>query len=431
MRYASIENELFIENRRRFAAQMQTQCLAVFVSNDLMPKSADQTFPFRQNPDLFYLTGINQEETYLILFPDAPVEKYREVLFIRKTNDYLAVWEGEKLSKEEAQQISGIKTVLWADEFYHILNMLMLQAEGCYLNLNEHDRAAWKVPYNEMRFAREMRKKYPLHKYFRAAPILHRLRSVKSSYEIALLQTACDITRKAFERVLKMVKPGVYEYEIEAEITHEFLYNRANGHAYHPIIASGKDSCILHYEKNNKICIDGEILLMDFGAEYANYCADLSRSIPVNGRFTKRQKEVYNAVLRILREAKNMMRPGNTLENINKETAKIVESELIGLGLLDKHDVKNQNPDSPLYKKYFMHGIGHYLGLDVHDVGYRHEPIRPGMVFTCEPGIYIREENLGIRLENDILVTDNEPIDLMQLVPIEADEIEQLMNEKK
>jgi Xaa-Pro aminopeptidase len=428
MKYLPINNALFIENRKRFSKKMKDKCLAVFVSNDQMPKSADQTFHFKQNPDLFYLTGIDQEETYLILFPDAPVEKYKEILFVRKTNEYLAVWEGEKYTQEKAREVSGIKTVLWTDDFQNILNMLMFQAKGCYLNLNEHDRASWKVPYHELRIAKEMQEKYPLHEYHRAAPYLHRLRSIKSKYEVDLLQTACDITQKGFERVLKFVKPGVYEYEIEAEITHEFLRNRANGHAYHPIIASGKDSCILHYEKNNKICLDGEVLLMDFGAEYANYCADLTRTIPVNGKFTKRQKEVYNAVLSIMKEAKKLLRPGTTVDEVNKEVGKIVESELIGLGLLKKEDVKNQNPESPLFKKYFMHGTSHFLGLDVHDVGCRHEPIQEGMVFTCEPGIYIREENIGIRLENDILVTNDKPFDLMKNIPIEADEIEELMN---
>jgi Xaa-Pro aminopeptidase len=423
MKYLPIHNALFIENRKHFAEKMKDKCLAVFVSNDQMPKSADQTFHFKQNPDLFYLTGIDQEETYLILFPGAPQEKYKEILFIRKTNEYLTVWEGEKFSKEKAAEISGIKTVLWADDFQNIFNMLMFQAKGCYLNMNEHDRASWKVPYHEIRFAKETREKY-----HRAAPHLHRLRSIKNNLEVELLQTACNITQKGFERVLKFVKPGVYEYEIEAEITHEFLRNRANGHAYHPIIASGKDSCILHYEKNNKICLDGEVLLMDFGAEYANYCADLTRTIPVSGRFTKRQKEVYNAVLRIMRQATQLLRPNNTIDELTKEVGKIVEGELIGLGLLKKEDVKNQNPDMALYKKYFMHGTSHFLGLDVHDVGCRHEPMRAGMVFTCEPGIYIREENIGIRLENDILLTDDKPFDLMKNIPIEAEEIEELMN---
>jgi Xaa-Pro aminopeptidase len=430
MKYLPISNALFVENRTRFSEKMKEKCLAIFVSNDQMPQSADQTFPFKQNPDLFYLTGIDQEETYLLLFPDAPNEKYREILFIRKTNDYLAVWEGEKFTKEKAAAVSGIKTVLWTDDFPNMFNMLMFQAKGCYLNLNEHDRASNNVPYHEFRFAKETQAKYPLHEYHRAAPLMHRLRAIKNNVEVELLQTACDITKKGFERVLKFVKGGVYEYEIEAEITHEFLRNRATGHAYHPIIASGKDSCILHYDKNNKICLDGEVLLMDFGAEYANYCADMTRTIPVNGLFTTRQKEVYNAVLRVMKDATQMLRPGNTIDELSKEVGRIVENELIGLGLLKSQDVKNQNPDAPLYKKYFMHGTSHFLGLDVHDVGCRQEPIKAGMVFTCEPGIYIREENIGIRLENDILVTDSEPFDLMKHIPIEAEEIEQIMNSK-
>lgn len=409
---------------------MSPGCLAVFLSNELMPKNADQTFPFQQSSDLFYLTGIDQEDTYLVLFPDAPNEKFREILFIRKTNEQLLIWEGEKLSIERASDISGIRTVLWNDEFPQMLNTLMLQANGCYLNTNEHDRANWKIPYHELRFAREMREKYPLHSFFRAAPLMHRIRSVKSPLEIELIKTACSISKKAFKRVLNFVKPGVYEYEIEAEITHEFLCQRAEGHAYHPIIASGKDSCVLHYDKNNKICLAGEILLLDFGAEYAHYCADLSRTIPVSGRFSARQKEVYNAVLRIFKKTRDMLRPGVSIEQINKETGKIVESELITLGLLRKEELNRQSSEQPLYKKYFMHGVAHFLGLDVHDVGNRYEPLRAGMVLTCEPGIYIREENLGIRLENDILVTDDNPVDLMEDIPIEAEEIEALMNSR-
>ncbi len=427
MKYLSIEPELFIENRKRFVAQLKPESIAVFVSNDQMPRTADQTHFFRQNSDLFYLTGIDQEDTMLILFPDAPLPKFKEILFIRKTNEHIAVWEGEKYTIEQARQASGIQTVYWNDEFPVLLNTLMLHAANCYLNLNEHDRMHNKVPYHEIRFAHELKAQYPLHEFERAAPLLHQLRSIKSNLEIALMKTACDITEKTFRRILSYVKPGRYEFEIEAEITHEFLINRATGHAYYPIVASGKNSCILHYDKNNQILVDGDILLMDFGADYANYAADLSRTIPVNGKFSPRQKDVYNAVLRIMKQAKQMLRPGRTIDEVNKEVGKIVEGELIALKLLDPKEVENQNPDYPLYKKYFMHGTSHFLGLDVHDVGSRYAPIQPGMVFTCEPGIYIREENLGIRLENDILVTYNDPIDLMANIPIEADEIEALM----
>lgn len=430
MKYLPIDKNLFIENRKKFVQQLKPNCLSIFVSNDIFPKSADATFDFEQNPDLFYLSGVDQEETYLILYPDAPQEKYREILFVRKTNEHIAVWEGEKLTQEQASAASGIQTVLWSDGFHNILNMLMFLAEGVYLNLNEHDRASGNVPYHELRFAKLMQEKYPLHQYHRAAPILHRLRSIKSKWEVALMQEACNITEKGFRRVLQFVKPDVYEFEIEAEITHEFLRNRANGHAYHPIIASGKDSCILHYNNNNKACKAGDLLLMDFGAEYANYAADLTRTIPVSGKFTERQKAVYNAVLSVMKQATQMLRPGTTLEEINKEAGKIVEKELIALGLLNAEEVAKQDPEKPLFKKYFMHGTSHFLGIDVHDVGYRHEPIKAGMVFTCEPGIYIPEENIGIRLENNILVTDNEPIDLMKNIPLEADEIEALMKTK-
>jgi Xaa-Pro aminopeptidase len=430
MKYLPIDKNLFVENRKRFTAQMKENSLAIFVSNDEMPKSADQTFTFKQNPDLFYLSGVDQEETFLILFPDSPIEKYKEVLFVRKTNEYLAIWEGEKLNQEQARSVSGVQTVLWSEEFPNILKMLIVQTKGVYLNLNEHDRSSWQVPYHELRFAKELQEKYPLHEYHRAAPILHQQRAIKSQYEVALMQTACDITGKGFRRVLQFTKPGVYEYEIEAEITHEFLCNRATGHAYHPIIASGKDSCVLHYNKNNKICVEGDLLLMDFGAEYANYAADLTRTIPVSGKFTPRQKEVYNAVLRVMKQATQMLRPGTTIDEVNKEVGKVVEAELININLLKAEDVKNQDPEKPLYKKYFMHGTSHFLGLDVHDVGNRYAAIQPGMVFTCEPGIYIREENIGIRLENDILVTDGNPVDLMKNIPLEAEEIEALMNQK-
>ncbi len=430
MKYSAIDNNLFIENRKRFTAQMKENSMAIFVSNDEMPKSADQTFTFKQNPDLFYLSGVDQEETFLILYPHSPIEKYKEVLFVRKTNEYLAIWEGEKLNQEQAKNVSGVQTVLWSEEFPNVLKMLMVQAKGVYLNLNEHDRSSWQVPYHELRFAKELQEKYPLHEYHRAAPILHQQRAIKSQPEVALMQTACDITEKGFRRILQYVKPGVYEYEIEAEITHEFLRNRATGHAYHPIIASGKDSCVLHYNKNNKVCTDGDLLLMDFGAEYANYAADLTRTIPVSGKFTPRQKEVYNAVLRIMKQATQMLRPGTTIDEVNKEVGKVVEAELININLLKAEDVNNQDPEKPLYKKYFMHGTSHFLGLDVHDVGNRYAAIQPGMVFTCEPGIYIREENIGIRLENDILVTDGNPVDLMKNIPLEAEEIEELMNKK-
>lgn len=427
MKYEPIDNQLFKENRTRFAAKMKPNSIAIFHSNDEMPRSADSHHLFRQNSDLFYLTGIDQEKTILVLFPDCVREEMREVLFIRKTSEDLVTWEGHKYTIEEARETSGIEKVVLEGEFWNILPGLMFLAENCYLNLNEHGRRPSPVLDREMRFAHEMRMKYPLHQYHRAAPVLHELRAVKSTLEVALIQHACNITEKAFRRVLQFVRPGVHEYEIEAEILHEFLINRATGPAYSSIIASGVDSCILHYVDNNKQCKDGDVLLMDFGAEYGNYAADLTRTIPVNGSFTERQKEVYNAVLRIKNEATQMLRPGITLEDYNNEVAKIVEAELIQLGLLNAKEVAQQNEKKPLYKKYFMHGTSHFLGLDVHDVGHRYRPIEKGMIFTCEPGIYIREEKIGIRLENDILVTDNDPIDLMANIPIEVEEIEELM----
>lgn len=427
MKYEAINNQLFKDNRARFAAKMKPNSIAVFQSNDEMPRSADSYHTFRQNPDLFYLTGIDQEKTILVLFPDCVREEMREVLFIRKTNETLITWEGHKYTIEEARETSGIEQIHWGDQFWSIFPGLMFLAENCYLNLNEHGRMPYPVLDREMRFVHELQHKYPLHHYHRSAPIMHELRAIKSPIEVALIRHACNITEKAFRRVLQFVKPGVWEYEIEAEILHEYLINRATGPAYPSIIASGGDSCILHYVDNNKQCKDGDVLLMDFGADYANYAADLTRTIPVNGSFTERQADVYNAVLRIKNEATQMLRPGITLNDYNEEVAKIVESELISLGLLDKKEVANQDKKKPLYKKYFMHGTSHFLGLDVHDVGHRYRPIEAGMVFTCEPGIYIKEENLGIRIENDILVTDDKPIDLMENIPVEIEEIEELM----
>jgi len=428
MKYPKIDPELFSYNRERFKSQLKDNSIAIFHSSELMPMSADATFPFRQNPDLFYLTGIDQEETTLILFPDAPVEVYREMLFIRRTNDQIAVWEGEKLTPEQAKEISGMKNIYMADEFDVMLKVLMNQADNVYLNLNEHDRSSNQVPYKDLRFANELRERYPLHTFKRAAPIMQELRGIKSDIEIELLRQSCAITEKAFRRVLQFTKPGVREYEIEAEIMHEFLRNGATDYAYHPIIASGKDSCILHYDKNNKVCVDGEVLLLDFGCKYSGYDSDMSRTIPINGRFTPRQKQVYNAVLRTLRHATSLLVPGTLIEDYHKEVGKFISSEMVGLGLFTQADVDNQDPKRPLYKQYFMHGTSHFLGLNTHDVGDRYSPLKAGMVLTCEPGIYIPQERIGIRLENDIVVTHEEPLDLMASIPIEADEIEALMN---
>lgn len=431
MKYRPIDKKLFIKNRKKLAKQLKPNSITIVNANDEMPRSADSFHTYRANSDLFYLTGIGQEQTVLVLFPDHPVAANREILFIRRTNEHIAVWEGHKHTIEEAKAISGIENVRWADTLMDMLPSLMHQAKRCYLNLNEHARMSTTVPDKDIRFAREMMQYFPLHRFDRLAPIMHRLRSVKSNIEVGLISIAVGITAKAFDRVLKFTEPGVWEYEIEAEITHEYLRNRANGPAYPSIIASGGNSCILHYVDNNRQCEDGDVLLMDFGADYANYAADLSRTIPVNGRFSERQKAVYNAVLRGFKFAKKMLTPGTLMEEYTQEVGKFMESELIALGLLDTTKVANQDPKRPLYKKYFMHGTSHHLGLDVHDVGSRYQPMEAGMVFTCEPGIYIPEENLGIRIENDIVVSDNGPIDLMEGVPIEVEEIEEVMNTSK
>jgi Xaa-Pro aminopeptidase len=430
MKYTPIHPELFALNRKRFTREMRPNTLAVFNSNDLMPRSGDQFYPFRQNAHLYYLCGIDQEETQLILFPDCPKEGFREVLLIMRTNDHIATWEGHKYTKEEAAAASGIAKVLFQDEAETLLNELFLLAEGIYLNINENDRFISPVETRDHRFAATMRGRYPAHTFIRAQPLLKKLVMIKSQHEISTIQHCVDITGQAFRRVLSFVKPGVHEYEIEAEITHEFIRNRCNGHAYTPIIASGKNACVLHYVDNNQVCRDGDVILMDFGCEYANYAADLTRCIPVNGRFSERQRAVYNAVLHVLKEARTMLVPGNNLEEYNKEVGKIMEAELIKLGLISKHDVDKQSPAQPAYKKYFMHGTSHHLGLDVHDLCLRYEPFRAGMLFTCEPGIYIPEEGLGIRLENNILITDEGPVDLFNDIPIEVGAIEELMHQK-
>ena len=429
MKYPPIDQNLFIKNRRNFAKHLSPKALAVFNANDIMPSNADGTMPFKQNTDLFYLSGIDQEESILLVFPEAKEEKFREVLFIKKTSELIAIWEGHKYTKEEAMATSGITTVLWLSQFEQTFNALMTQAECVYLNSNEHLRAITTVETRDGRFIKWCREKYPLHPLKRLAPIMHNLRAIKHPLEIDLIQQACDITEKGFRRVLKFVKPGVTEYEIEAEYIHEFIRNQANGFGYEPIIASGPSACVLHYVENNKKCKDGEVLLMDVGANYANYNADMTRSIPVNGRFTKRQKDVYNAVLKVMRGAMELLVPGNAIPTYHQEVGKLMESELLALGLIDKTDITNQDPANPAFKKYFMHGTSHHLGLDVHDYGDMQRPFESGMVFTVEPGIYIREEELGIRLENDVVITDDGLIDLMGKIPLDPEEIEDLMNQ--
>ena len=403
--------------------------LAVFNSNDIYPISADSTMPFQQHRDILYLSGVDQEESILLIFPNASNPAHREILFLKETSDLIAIWEGEKLTKETAFLTSGIKTVYWLPQFPMIFKQLMSEAQGIYLNTNEHLRANTEVETREDRFISKVRQDYPAHIVHKAAPIMHKIRSVKDAIELELMQRACKITEASILRLLKFIKPGVWEYEIEAELAHEFLRNRSKGFAYTPIIASGKNACVLHYIENNQLCKDGEVILLDVGAEYANYSSDLTRCIPVNGRFTARQKAVYNAVLHVKTEAEKLLVPGTIMAEYHKQVGNLMEEQLVNLGLLSMDDIKNQKADWPAYKKYFMHGTSHFIGLDTHDVGLWHEPISEGMVFTCEPGIYIPEEGLGIRLEDDLVVQKSgAPFNLMKDIPLQADHIEELMN---
>lgn len=410
-------------------ATMKPSSLAIFNSNDIYPITADSTMPFQQHRDILYLSGVDQEESILLLFPDAPEEKHREVLFLKETNEHIAIWEGEKLTKEKALKTSGIKTVYWLQEMEKIVFELMTQCDTVYINTNEHYRANVETETREARFTKWLLNKYPAHSVAKSNPFLQRLRSVKDSIEVDLIQEACTITEKGMRRVLDFVKPGVMEYEIEAEYMHEFLRNRSKGFAYTPIIASGNNANVLHYIENNQKCKDGDLILIDVGAEYANYSSDMTRTIPVNGRFTSRQRDVYNAVLRVKTEATKLLIPGADWKEYHVEVGKLMTSELLGLGLIDKADVQNENPDWPAYKKYFMHGTSHHMGLDTHDYGLLWEPMKANMVFTVEPGIYIPDEGFGIRLEDDVVIQENgEPFNLMRNIPIEADEIESLMN---
>ena len=410
---------------------MQGNTLAVFNSNDIYPVSADSTLPFAQHRDILYLSGVDQEESILVLFPNASDAKHREVLFLKETSDLIAIWEGEKLTKEAAFEVSGIKTVYWIHQFDTIFRQMMAEAEGIYLNTNEHLRHSTVTETREERFIKKVKADYPAHQVHKSAPILHRIRSVKEQEELDLMQIACNITKKGFERIARFTQPDVWEYELEAELIHEFIRNKSQGFAYTPIIASGPSACVLHYIENNKQCKAGDVILLDVAAEYANYSSDLSRSIPVSGRFTARQKEVYNAVLHVKKEAEKMLVPGTMLAEYQQEVGRIMEAELVKLKLLDQTDIKNQNPEWPAYKKYFMHGTSHFIGLDTHDVGLWNEPIKANMVFTCEPGIYIPEEGFGIRLEDNLVVQEKGPVfNLMGDIPIEADAIEELMNSK-
>jgi Xaa-Pro aminopeptidase len=429
MKYHQIDRQLFIKNRAKFIAQMKPNSVAVFNSNDIYPISADSTLPFEQHRDIFYLSGVDQEESILLLFPDAPYDHLKEILFLKETNEHIAIWEGEKLTKDRAFEVSGIKSVIWLQDFKKTLKEVMAYAEIMYINTNEHYRASIETETREARFVKWWKENYPAHKVEKSNPILQRIRSIKESEELDLIQEACNITEKGYRRVLQFVKPSVTEYEIEAEFAHEFLRNRSKGFAYTPIIASGNNANVLHYIENNQQCKAGDLILLDVGAEYANYSSDMTRMVPVSGRFTDRQKQVYNAVLSVKNEATKMLVPGNFWKQYHIEVGKIMTSELLGLGLIDKADVQNENPDWPAYKKYFMHGTSHHMGLDTHDYGLLNEPMKANMVFTVEPGIYIPAEGFGIRIEDDVVIQEKgEPFNLMRKIPIEVDEIEAIMN---
>ena len=428
MKYHQINSALFIKNRKNFAAQMKANSLAIFNSNDIYPIGADSTMPFEQHRDLFYLSGIDQEESVLMVFPDCPNESLREVLFLKETNEHIAVWEGEKLTKEAAFKIAGIQSVFWLQDLEKILFEMAGYCDRFYINTNEHYRAAVETETREDRFIKNLLAKYPAHSVAKSNPILQTLRAVKDPIELDLMQQACDITEKGFRRILDFIKPGVWEYEIEAELVHEFIRNRSKGFAYTPIIASGNNANVLHYTENNQQCNKGDLILLDVAAEYANYKSDLTRTVPVSGKFSPRQKAVYNAVNHVKKEATKLLVPGTIWKEYHKEVGAIMTSQLLQLGLIDKADVQNEDPKWPAYKKYFMHGTSHHIGLDTHDYGLLHLPMQANMVFTVEPGIYIPEEKFGVRLEDDVVIQEKgAPFNLMGTIPIEADEIEEIM----
>jgi len=429
MKYQAIPNTLFIKNRQKFTDQMIPGSLAVFNSNDIYPVSADSTLPFAQHSDILYLSGADQEESILLLFPDALNPAHREILFVRETNEHIAVWEGAKYTKEKATAISGIQTIMWLSDFDKVFFDLMTEAHTIYFNTNEHYRQAVETQTREDRFIAKCKAQFPAHQWQKSQPILQEIRGVKEAEEIAQMQTACNITGKGIRRLLGFIKPGVWEYEIEAELLHEFVRNRSKGFAYTPIIASGANANVLHYIENNQQCQAGDLILMDVAAEYANYRSDLTRTFPVSGRFTERQAAVYNAVLRVKNAATKMLVPGTLWAEYHREVGEIMTAELLALGLLDPADVKNQDPNKPAYKKYFMHGTSHHIGLDTHDYGALKTPMKAGMVFTVEPGIYIPEEGIGIRLEDNVVIQEKgDPINLMAHIPITIAEIEALMN---
>ena len=431
MRYIPLSSSFYRSNRARFMDAISQGGLAVFNSNDIYPISADSTMPFQQHRDIFYLSGIDQEESVLLLFPDAKNSNHREVLFVKKTNNHIAVWEGAKLSQKEATNISGIQTVLWTDDFNSLFNQLTKEAKSIYFNTNEHYRANIETQTREDRFIEWAKKKYPTHQHEKSNFILQRLRSLKHKEEICQIQQAINITEKGFRRVLDFVRPGVWEYEIEAEFVNEFIKNRSKGFAYSPIIASGRNSNVLHYTQNNSKCQSGDLILIDVGAEYGNYASDMTRTIPVSGKFTPRQRRVYDAVRKIGEESMQLLVPGTLIKEYNQEVGKIMSSALIDLGLLDKKDLNIKDKKNPAYKKYYMHGTSHHLGLDTHDYGLIEEPIEPNMVLSVEPGIYIPEESFGIRIEEDVVVQEKGgPINLTKNIPKDPDEIEFLMSSR-
>ena len=427
MHSENINPQIFIDNRKRFTSKMEKNSIAIFNSNDEIPSNGDALYTFKQNTDLYWLTGIRQEDTMLILFPDHPDKKYRETLVLVRPNELKEKWDGKRHRANEATQLSGIETIVWLDSLDGLLQPQIHLADNIYLNTNENDRKANLLKVRDYRFAEEMKSRYPLHNYLRAAKIMNELRAIKSAHEVAIIQQAIDITEKTFRRLLKFIKPGVWENEIEAEIYHEFMMNRSAGPAYGSIIAGGDRARTLHYVANNQQCNDGELILMDFGAEYGGYCADLTRTVPVNGKFSKRQKEVYNACLHLHDYAKDLLKPGITIvkytEMVGEEASKTFQK----IGLISKADIKNETPDNRAFRKYLYHGISHHLGMDVHDLGTKTEPIKAGMVFTVEPGIYIEEEQFGVRIENNVWITKNGNVDLMKNIPRKAEEIEKLM----
>jgi Xaa-Pro aminopeptidase len=426
MKKIHIDPRFFTDNRAGLSAKMKPNSLALITSGDVLTRNGDQSFPYRQSSDLFYFTGICQEETILAICPDHPDEKLREVIFCVEPNETMEIWTGHILTRKEIETLSGVKTVKWLSDFEMTLRDLALHSEYIYLSLNEYVKYQTNLVYSDYRLASEVKRMFPVHQFCRLAPLITTQRLVKKPEEVELLKKACEITESAFRRVLKFAKPGICEYEVEAEITHEFIRQGASGHAYQPIVGSGKNALVLHYIENRDVCRDGDLLLMDFGAEYGNYAADCSRTIPVNGKFTQRQKACYDAVLRVQKEAEKLFIPGNTIDQVNKAVWKMMETEMINLGLFKAGEVQSQNPERPMYFKYLMHGVTHFIGLDVHDVGGKYEPFKEGMVLTLEPGLYIKEENTGIRIENNIMV-GNPPVDLMASIPRETDEIEALM----